>query len=394
MEDSTYHYKAEFHGVDGLIHTSFNDNKMEVEDAVIKAFNDHSSTTFPPDAWSGDHIGFTSGLGSISRVGSSKGKRSYAVNYLEASQYGNLKVLCEANVNSIILAGNKATGANFTIGGQEYRVWAKKEIIVCGGVVKSPQILELSGIGNPEVLRQAGVECKVENKGIGANLQDHIATVLTVDVKPGVSTLDRLQTQPEVVQAAAKQYTESGSGPLSNVFGTAGFVAFKTIVSAEEFSSTIRSIKNTTPTSEFHRLQLEEVVKQLESDTSANIQMIMFPTTISLEGIKHQSKLFNPRNDGAGLSFIVCGQYPVSRGSVHIVNTGKWNLISPCRWHSGQLTCPQIQIRHHSSSPTMVVMKLIRSSSQLYSDGQMAPQRTNISRSTCKDALGLHRSMI
>jgi choline dehydrogenase-like flavoprotein len=323
MKDrSTYHYKAESHGVDGLIHTSFNDNKMEVDDAVIKAFNDHSSTTFPLDAWSGDHLGFTSGLGAISRAGSSRGKRSYAVNYLEASQHGNLKVLCEANVNNIILTGNKATGANFTTGGQEYSVRAKKEIIVCGGVVKSPQILELSGIGDPEVLRQAGIECKVENKAIGANLQDHVATLLIVDVKPGVFTLDNFQKRPEIVQAATKQYTESGSGPLSNVFGTTGFVAYKSIVSAEEFASTISSIKNTKPTSEFHRLQLEEVVKQLESDTSANVQMIMLPTTVSLGGIKHQSKLFDPRDDGAGLSFIVCGQYPVSRGSVHIVSSG------------------------------------------------------------------------
>jgi choline dehydrogenase-like flavoprotein len=323
MKDhSTYHYKAESHGLNGLIHTSFNDNKMEVDDAVIKAFNDHSSTTFPSDAWSGDHIGFTSGLGAISRAGSSKGKRSYAVNYLEASQHGNLKVLCEANVNNVILVGNKATGANFTIGGQEYNVQAKKEIIVCGGAVKSPQILELSGIGDPEVLRQAGVECKVENKGIGANLQDHTATLFIVDVKPGVFTLDRLHQQPEVVQAAAKQYTESGSGPLSNVFGTAGFVAFKNIVSAEEFSSTIRSIKNTKPTSDFHRLQLEEIVKHLESDTSANIQMILLPTTLTLGGIKHQSKLFDARFDGAGLSFVLCAQYPASRGSVHIANSG------------------------------------------------------------------------
>jgi choline dehydrogenase-like flavoprotein len=323
MEDhSTYHYTAKSHGVDGPIHTSFNDNKLEIDDAVIKAFNDHSSTTFPPDAWSGDHIGFTSGLGAIARTGSSKGKRSYAVNYLEVSQHGNLKVLCEANVNNIILAGNKATGANFTIGGQEYSIRAKKEIIVCGGVVKSPQILELSGIGDPEVLRQAGVECKVENKGIGANLQDHVATVLLVDVKPSVATLDALLQQPEAVQAATKQYTESGSGLLSNVFGTTGFVAFKTIVSAEEFSSTIHSIKNTKPTSEFHRLQLEEIVKQLESDTSANVQMIMFPKTVSLDGIEHQSKFFGPRDDGAGLSFIVCGQYPASRGSVHIVSLG------------------------------------------------------------------------
>lgn len=60
---------------------------------------------------------------------------------------------------------------------------ASREVIVCGGVIQSPQILELSGIGDPEVLRAAGVDCKVENKAIGANFQDHVLGGILFDLK-------------------------------------------------------------------------------------------------------------------------------------------------------------------------------------------------------------------
>lgn len=55
--------------------------------------------------------------------------------------------------------------------------------MLCAGVVQTPQILELSGIGDPEVLRAAGVECKVENKAVGANFQDHVLGGILFDLK-------------------------------------------------------------------------------------------------------------------------------------------------------------------------------------------------------------------
>lgn len=63
----------------------------------------------------------------------------------------------------------------FTHGGVEYDVSARREIILSAGSVKSPQILELSGIGNPSVLGNAGVSVKVESPQVGENLQEHIS---------------------------------------------------------------------------------------------------------------------------------------------------------------------------------------------------------------------------
>ena len=80
-------------------------------------------------------------------------------------------------MTSVALDGDKATGVNFRYGGQNHTVKVEREVIVSCGAIQTPQILELSGIGDPEVLEAAGVECKIENKAVGANLADHSLTV-------------------------------------------------------------------------------------------------------------------------------------------------------------------------------------------------------------------------
>ena len=124
------------------------------------------------DAWSGDHLGFYSSLAAVDRT-SDKGRRSYAATGYLRPNLGrqNLKVLTEALVTQINLDGNSATGVQFMHNEQEYNVKASTEVILSGGVINSPQILELSGIGDPEILKAAGVECKIENKRVGANFQ-------------------------------------------------------------------------------------------------------------------------------------------------------------------------------------------------------------------------------
>lgn len=126
-------------------------------------------------------VGFFNTLGAVARTGPNKGNRSYAARgYFEANAgRPNLHVLCDALVTSIELEGDRATGVKFSHGSSSHSVSAGREVIVSCGTIQSPQILELSGIGDPEVLRKAGVECKIENKAVGANFQDHALSVST-----------------------------------------------------------------------------------------------------------------------------------------------------------------------------------------------------------------------
>lgn len=60
-------------------------------------------------------------------------------------------------------------------GGEEHVVKTEKEVIVSAGSVQSPQLLELSGIGNPTILKAAGIDIKVPNPSVGENLQEHMS---------------------------------------------------------------------------------------------------------------------------------------------------------------------------------------------------------------------------
>jgi choline dehydrogenase len=113
-------------------------------------------------------------------------RRSYAAReyYEPNAGRSNLFLFTHALVSKIQLDkledGMWATGVRFMVNGASHTIKVKKEVIVCGGTVNSPQILELSGIGAPAVLRGAGIETMVDNAAVGENLNDHTATALTL----------------------------------------------------------------------------------------------------------------------------------------------------------------------------------------------------------------------
>jgi choline dehydrogenase len=135
------------------------------------------------DPRSGSAIG---GFNQLSTVDPKHKRRSYAARayYEPNASRPNLSLLTNALVSKIQMEQTdgdaKATGVQFVFDGTTHTVKVKKEVIVCGGSINSPQILELSGIGSPTVLQNAGVELVVDNAGVGENLNDHTATVLAV----------------------------------------------------------------------------------------------------------------------------------------------------------------------------------------------------------------------
>jgi choline dehydrogenase-like flavoprotein len=316
------------HGTSGPIRTSFNDVENPLEATYLRALDEAAGITKKPaDPWSGDHIGFFSTLGMVIRSGPDKGKRSYSARgyYEPNADRSNLTVLCGAHVNQIILDGDKATGVNFSHGGAKHEIKTKREVLVCQGAILSPQLLELSGIGNPEILKKAGIEPKINLPSVGENFQDHICSSYIMHVKPGVMTADSL-SDPAVGAYAQKLLVESGSGPLTSIGSAQGFLPYKQLVSPEELQATIMSIRETPTRSEFHRKQLDQIIANLESDTSANLQFVVLGVAASFEeGLLDQSKLFQGVAPGqplrAGVTPIV--SYPVSRGSIHITSSGK-----------------------------------------------------------------------
>ncbi|KAF7196018.1 Dehydrogenase citC [Pseudocercospora fuligena] len=326
VDRSTMPFVGEYHGTSGPARTSFNDWRLPIEDDFIKACDEATGMTKKPnDPWSGDHIGFYNTLGLVARSGPNKGLRSYAARgYFQANAHRpNLHVLTSAMVSRIELDGNKATGVTFTSGGKSYTVPAKKEVIVAGGAIQSPQILELSGIGNPDIIRAAGIEPKIENKAIGENFQDHVLTVGCWEVKPGNMTLEAIHN-PAVMEQAQKLLAETGGGPLTSICTMQGFFPYKQFATKEELDQCIASIEadmpNLTP---YQKKQYERTIAHLKDDKSANLQLVLVPSHFGMEkGIEDQSGVFpppaDPINDPYAISAAMCLQYPLSRGTVHI----------------------------------------------------------------------------
>jgi choline dehydrogenase len=138
----------------------------------------------PNDPRTGSAIG---GFNQLTTVDPVTMRRSYSAReYYEPNKdRKNLSVLTNALVSKIDLeksgpANAKATGVSFIVNGATHHVKANREVIVCGGVVNSPQILELSGIGSNKVLSQVGVDVVVDLPAVGENLTDHTATGVPV----------------------------------------------------------------------------------------------------------------------------------------------------------------------------------------------------------------------
>ena len=105
-----------------------------------------------------------------------KGRRcSAAVAYLRpAVRRPNVTVVNKAMALGILAEKGRAVGIRYSRNGQAKTVSAEREIILSGGVINSPQLLMLSGIGNPEHLKEHDIECINPLPGVGQNLQDHI----------------------------------------------------------------------------------------------------------------------------------------------------------------------------------------------------------------------------
>jgi choline dehydrogenase-like flavoprotein len=186
--------REKYHGNNGPVHTSFNDYYAPIEEDFVKAcYEVGKGENTLSDAYSGDHLGFYSSLAAVDRT-NDVGKRSYsATAYLRPNLHRpNLKVLVEALASKIVLETGAAKGVQFLHQGGQYTVRATKEVIVSAGAIQTPQILELSGIGDPYVLARAGVACKIENRRVGYNYQDHVLGGMMWDLKEGITGFDTL----------------------------------------------------------------------------------------------------------------------------------------------------------------------------------------------------------
>jgi choline dehydrogenase len=153
------------------------------------------------------------------------GVRASAANaYLKpAMKRRNLRVLTHALATRIAFEGRRAAGVHYRRHGREFRAGARREVILCGGAINSPQLLKLSGVGPAAELGAFGIEVVADRAGVGENLQDHLEFTFQVASKEPIT----LYRHTGLVQRAlvGAEWLMRGKGlGASNHFEAGGFI--------------------------------------------------------------------------------------------------------------------------------------------------------------------------
>lgn len=141
-----------------------------------------------------------------------KGRRqSAAQTYLKAAKdRPNLVIETDALVRRVIFNGKRAVGVEFTKEGDLREERAGREILLCGGAINSPQLLQLSGIGNAAELKEHGIDVVADLKGVGENLQDHYQVLLSYRVTNSDSVNELSRGFPLVKEIARYVFQRRG----------------------------------------------------------------------------------------------------------------------------------------------------------------------------------------
>ncbi|KAI0122231.1 putative GMC oxidoreductase [Daldinia grandis] len=131
----------------------------------------------------------------------------------KALDYPEYTVYQSAMAKKIVFDGTKATGVLVDTQGFEYTISARKEVILSAGVFGSPQLLQASGVGPEDLLKELGIPVVANRPGVGENMQDHLYFGVTHAVNaPTISSL----SNPAFAAVAAAEFNERGGGMYSN----------------------------------------------------------------------------------------------------------------------------------------------------------------------------------
>jgi choline dehydrogenase-like flavoprotein len=266
----------DYHGIDGPLSVSGMDYDSPITQAIIDACI-QVGLPYNPDV-----NGVTQeGVGRV-QVTAHGGKRcSTAVAYLHPVIHRpNLTVITNALASRVLFQGRRASGIEYNRGGETKRAMANAEVILCGGTVNSPQLLELSGIGRADVLGAQGIDVLVESPNVGENMQDHFMVGMQWRLKPGTHTINELAHGTKLLGQIAK-YITTGRGLPS--FAVAQSVAF---------------------------------ARSREGLDNPDIQYHFMPATMDLEKLYDSGSVVLEKLPGMTIS--PCQLRPDSRGSIHI----------------------------------------------------------------------------
>jgi choline dehydrogenase len=276
--EATTHGEETMRGRDGPVGvTSLKHDPNPISDSFLKACVQAGIPENP------DYNGARYGGVSYLQLNTRGGERmSTGVCYLDTLSNSNLTVVNGAEVTRILMENGQAWGVQYRLGDQTLTMKARAEVIVCAGPIRSPHVLELSGIGNTAILASQGIESVRHLPGVGENLIDHLQSRTTYRIS-GHTTLNQVVANPLRQLLLGAQYLITRKGLMATS------------------SYTVHALAPVTPGTE-----RPEVKMQIQHLSSA----------YRFEGV--DSKITADAYSGVSVGFFQLR--PESRGSVHLVS--------------------------------------------------------------------------
>jgi choline dehydrogenase len=199
----------EHHGADGPLHVTDLRSEHELHDAFIAAAVEAG---YPRNAdFNGPE---QDGVGALQVTVRNKRRCSAAVAYLHpVKTRHNLRIETKALAERVLFDGRRAVGLEYAKGGERFRARARREVVLSGGSIASPQLLQLSGVGPGELLRSLGIPVVHDLPGVGENLQDHLNARVVYRVKKP-TTLNEISRSWHLQARAGIDWAFGRRGPL------------------------------------------------------------------------------------------------------------------------------------------------------------------------------------
>ena len=206
---------------------------------------------------------------------------SAAVAYLNpAKKRQNLQIETKALAARVLFEGQRAIGVEYTQNGQTKQAKARGEVILAGGAINSPQLLELSGIGDPTLLQEKGIDVISALPGVGEYLQDHFVIGNRYRMKPGSPSVNQ-QSRGLAMIGEVFKYLTQRKGLLT--LSAAHVAAF---------------------------------IKTRPELATPDVQYHILPATMDLQKMTETGDMELEKHPG--ITIAPCQLRPESRGSVHI----------------------------------------------------------------------------
>ncbi|KAF8884272.1 hypothetical protein CPB84DRAFT_1750441 [Gymnopilus junonius] len=258
---------------------------------------------------------------STKKIDSNSVRSSAASAYYEPnSLQPNLKIITGVHATKVITSKEDlvtVTGVEFLQNGQLQTIQAKKEVILCCGSYNTPQILELSGIGDPAILKKHGIPVIIDLPAVGNNLEEHITATYTAKLTPGHETWESLR-DPDFAEKQKEIYSfcqglrlfqqDHWGGMLSGLPSAFAFLTFKDFDSDGVIANSVKTLD--LPSEQPYNLQKEWVQNDKVPFLEINAFDRFMPGTVT-----------EPEPNSNYMSSSIILLHPFSRGSVHITST-------------------------------------------------------------------------